>query len=125
MLTKLNTKPIGLTELIYQIKRELLSPEIEQRDPIPLFAVEEIEVEATILVKREAEGGIDIQVLSLKGSGSQEAGQTVRVTLKPLLSREQLISKLQKEAPELFEQVEQEALHTLRGGQERPMSWPA
>jgi hypothetical protein len=36
-------KPIGLTELIYQVKKELLSSESRRGDPVPLFAVEEIQ----------------------------------------------------------------------------------
>ena len=126
MSPTLSSKPIGLTELIYQVKRELLSSKDGQVDPLPLFAVDEIEVEATVSVSREAEGGLNIQVLSLGGGVGREDAQTVRVTLKPLRSREELIARLRERDPHLFDQIEEEALNTLKGSQQadRPMSWP-
>lgn len=121
-----NAKPIGLTELIYQVKRELLSPESRRGDPVPLFAVEEIELEVTVSVSREGEAGINIQVLSLGGGVSREEAQTVRVTLKPLRSREELIAELRQRDPQLFASMADESLKLLKGNQQtdRPMNWP-
>jgi len=119
-------KPIGLTELIYQVKRELLSPESRQGDPVPLFAVEEIQLEVAVSVSREGEAGINIQVLSLGGGVSWQDAQTVRVTLKPLRSREELIAELRQRDPQLFASMADGSLKLLKGNQptDRPMGWP-
>jgi hypothetical protein len=120
-------KPIGLTELIYQVKRELLSPENRRRDPVPLFAVDEIELEVAVTVSREGQAGINIQVFSVGGGASREDVQTVRVKLKPLRSREELIADLQQRDPQLFATMTEESLSLLKGGQAAgnpPMSWP-
>jgi len=122
----LDAKGIGLTELIYQVKKELLSPDSRRADPVPLFAVEEIELEIAVAVSREGEAGINIQVLSLGGGVSREDAQTVRVTLKPLQSREELIAELRQRDPQLFASMAEESLNLLKGAQQdnRPMSWP-
>lgn len=118
--------PIGLTELIYQVKKELLSPESRWGDPVPLFAVEEIQLEIAVSVSREGEAGINIQVLSLGGGVSRADAQTVRVTLRPLRSREELIAELRQRDPQLFASMAEESLNLLKGAQQadRPMSWP-
>jgi len=120
-------KPIGLAELIYQVKRELLSSESRKDDPIPLFAVDEIELEVAVSISREGQAGINIQVLNLSGGTSREDAQTVRVKLKPLRSREELIADLQQRDPHIFETMTEESLSLLKGGQtagKPPMSWP-
>lgn len=118
--------PIGLTELIYQVKKELLSSESRRGDPVPLFAVEEIQLEVAVSVSREGEAGINIQVLSLGGGVSRADAQTVRVTLRPLRSREELIAELRQRDPQLFASMAEESLNLLKGTQQadRPMSWP-
>ena len=127
MPAKDEPKSIGLTELIYQVKRELLSSESRQNDPVPLFAVDEIELEVAITVSREGQVGINIQVFSLGGGASRADAQTVRVKLKPLRTREELIADLQKRDPGLFDTMTEESLLLLlKGGQadKPPMSWP-
>ena len=91
-----SSKSIGLSELIYGVKRELLTPDSRVDDPVPLFGVEEIQVEVTVSVSRTGEGGINIQVLSLAAGASKEEAQTVRVILRPIYSREQLIAELSR-----------------------------
>jgi hypothetical protein len=126
MPPKDNPKPIGLVELIYQVKRELLNPDSRKDDPVPLFAVDEIELELAVSISREGQAGINIQVLNLSGGASREDAQTVRVKLKPLLSREELLAVLQKRNPGLFAAVTDESQALLKGGQPsgQPPSWP-
>ena len=52
--------------------------------------------------------------------------QTVRVKLKPLLSREELLAELRKRNPGLFAAVTDESQALLKGGQPtgQPPSWP-
>jgi hypothetical protein len=126
MSPKTDPKPIGLTELIYQVKRELLSSGSRQDDPVPLFAVDEIELEVAVTVSREGQAGINIQVLNVGGGASRADAQTVRVKLKPLRTREELIADLQKRDPHLFDTMTEESLNLLKGGQaaNSPLSWP-
>ncbi len=126
MSPKTERKPIGLTELIYQVKRELLSAESRQNDPVPLFAVDEIELELAVKVSREGQAGVNIQVLNVGGGASRENAQTVKVTLKPLRSREELIADLKARDPDVFTTMTEESLTLLKGGQvvKQSMSWP-
>lgn len=107
------TKSIGLAELINQVKRELLTPEKRRDDPVPLFAVDEIQLELTVSVNREIDGGINIQVLSLGGVTTNEKAQTARVTLKPLLSKEEIVADLRQSNPEVFEQMKRDSKRAL------------
>jgi len=126
MSPRTDPKPIGLTELIYQVKRELFSSGSRQDDPVPLFAVDEIELEVAVTVSREGQAGINIQVLNLGGGASRADAQTVRVKLKPLRTREELIADLRTRDPQLFDTMTEEALSLLKGGQaaNAPLSWP-
>ena len=110
-----NPKPIGLSELIYQVKRELLSAGSREDDPVPLFAVDEIEVEVAVSISREGQAGINIQVLNVVAAHPAKDAQTVRVKLKPLLSREELLAVLQKRNPGLFVVVADESQALLKG----------
>ncbi len=93
---------------------------------MPLFAVDEIELEVAVRISRDGQAGINIQVLNLGGGVSREDAQTVRVRLKPLLSREELIAVLRKRDPSLFEAVTDESQALLKGAEPsgQPPSWP-
>ena len=118
--------PVGLTELIHQVKRELLSPESRRDDPVPLFAIDEIQLEVAVSVSREGQAGINIQVLNVGGGLAREDAQTVRVTLRPLRTREELIAELKERDPQLFARMTEESLILLKGSRpsDRPPSWP-
>ena len=126
MPPKTDPKPIGLAELIFQVKRELLSPAICEADPAPLFAVDEIELELAVSVTREAETGINIQVLSIGGGLAHEDVQTVRVTLRPLRTREELLADLKARDPQRFAEMIEASQHLLKGikSPEDPPTWP-
>lgn len=92
---------IGLQDLIYQIKRELLAPNPAQRakDPDPLFFIEKVELEIAVKVQKERGGGFKVSVLSYgefnaSASTASERGHVVRVTLAPLLSKDSLLTDL-------------------------------
>jgi hypothetical protein len=120
------SSPIGLTDLIYQVKRELLSGDSHADDPVPLFAVEEIQVEVAVAVSRSGEGGINIQVFSIDAGVSKEDTQTVRVTLRPLRTGEEWISDLRTRDPKQYERIAEESEKILKGTESRdaPMHWP-
>ena len=79
---------IGLQELLYQVKKELLAQSPD--DPVPLFYVEGVDLELSITARKEAQAGVKIYVVDIGGGGSQEREQTVRVSLRPLYSREEM-----------------------------------
>lgn len=72
---------IGLQDLIYQVKRELLAPNAEQRasDPDPLFFIDQVELEIAVKAVKEGNGNIKLSVLSfaelnIGGSLKRSAG---------------------------------------------------
>jgi hypothetical protein len=79
---------IGLQELMYQVKKELLAPSPD--DPVPLFYVEGVQLELGITARKEGQAGIKLYVVDIGGGGGQERAQTVRVQLRPLYSREEI-----------------------------------
>jgi len=79
---------IGLQELLYQVKKELLAQSPD--DPVPLFYVEGVDLELGITARKEAQAGVKLYVLDIGGGGGQERAQTVRVSLRPLYSREEM-----------------------------------
>lgn len=122
-------KPIGLSEFIYQVKKDLLDKQFTADDPVPLFAIDQVEVEVGVMATREGsgglKGGINLSIIGLGGAEaelggkfSKENAQTVRVTLSPLLSKEQLLARM---PPEQRERVMQQAEEAIARGSEEPV----
>jgi hypothetical protein len=89
---------IGLQELLYQVKKELLAQSPD--DPVPLFYVEGVDLELGITARKEAQAGVKLYVVDIGGGGGQERAQTVRVSLRPLYSREEM-RRFVEQDPEL------------------------
>ncbi len=91
---------IGLQDLIYQVKHELMSPNAKERarDPYPLFFIEKIELEISVNVTHTSGGGIKLTVLDFAEIGGtksvdRERGHVVKVSLSPLQSRDTILKK--------------------------------
>lgn len=91
---------IGLQELIFQVKQELLAANPAQRakDPYPLFFIDKVDLEIAVKVNRTTSGGLKITVLgfaeaSAGKSMAHERGNVIKVSLSPLLTREQIIEE--------------------------------
>lgn len=91
---------IGLQELIFQVKQELLAPNPAQRakDPYPLFFIDRVELEIAVKASRSTSGGIKLSVLDFaEVSGGKEVtreqGHVVKVSLTPLLSKEDIVTQ--------------------------------
>ena len=89
------TQPIGLSELINQVKQELLTPPDKDGEP-PVFFVDSVELELQVTAKREGNAGVKIDVVSIGGGEaggalSQEKTHTVKVTLSPLFEKAKLV----------------------------------
>jgi hypothetical protein len=79
---------IGLQELVYQVKQELLAQSAE--DPVPLFYVAGVELELSVVARKEGQAGIKLYVVDVGGEYGREHSQTVRVSLQPLYTREEM-----------------------------------
>jgi hypothetical protein len=90
---------IGLQDLIYQVKGELLAlnPAQRAKDPYPLFFIDKVELEIAVKVSQTTDGGIKLTVLdfaeaSAGRSVGRERGHVVKVSLSPLLSRDVILA---------------------------------
>ena len=101
-------QPIGLKELISQIKRELLD---EQDSSQPLFAISGVDLTISFTVARKLNGGIDFKVVQAGADRSTTDVQTVKVTLEPLITIDEVRKKL---SPEQREQATKSTMRTFR-----------
>ena len=89
---------IGLQEFIEQIRKELLELSKSQD---PIFFVDKVELELSVKVTRQGNGQIQVTVLSfgagLSGSKGDERGHIVRISLSPLMSREDIYKEVVKD----------------------------
>ena len=109
MLEHKEPRPIGLSELIFRVKQDLLSKDHWEKDPEPLFTIDQIEMELGITVSREGEAGINIQVLSLGANVNRQDVQTVRVTLTPLIDKQTLLEDLLEHRPDLVQIIREKS----------------
>ncbi|MBK9091832.1 MAG: hypothetical protein IPM84_03470 [Anaerolineae bacterium] len=114
---------IGLQDLIFQVKQELLAPNPAQRakDSYPLFFIDRVELEIAVKVGRTASGGIKLTVLDFAEVSAgkpveKERGHVVRVSLSPLLSKENILTQALRD-PRVREMIEQTSVQGLvKGG---------
>ena len=99
---------IGLQELIYQVKRELLAPNPQERsrDPDPLFVIEKIDLEISVNVSKVKGGEIKLTVLDFATFGGSVSsgtnrGHVVKVSLTSLLSRDALLREIYEDPDKL------------------------
>jgi hypothetical protein len=96
------SEDVGLLDLIYQVKNELLARRpVEEAKGLPaLFWIDQIELELSVAVTREQGGTVKLSVLpvsaELAGSRAEERGHIVKVRLTPLFSREEMGSLLSR-----------------------------
>ncbi|KAB8320492.1 hypothetical protein SD81_002540 [Tolypothrix campylonemoides VB511288] len=118
---------IGLAELIEQVKRELLSTYLSNetssnKTDVPFFSVDSVELELQVTVKKEGKGGVKIYVLEVGGGASRDDVQKVKVTLSPLLKKEQLLGIYNKLYPERWQEFLKTSVEALTKGNEGNLS---
>ncbi|MDJ0680786.1 MAG: hypothetical protein QNJ18_13075 [Xenococcaceae cyanobacterium MO_167.B52] len=101
--------PIGLAELIEQVKQDLLKPPADSED-IPLLNVDSIELELQVTVQRENGGKIGFNLMSIiSGEAADKVSedniQKVKVTLSPLLDKQKLLALYLRNHPEKKEEI--------------------
>jgi hypothetical protein len=121
---------IGLTELLNQVKQELVAAStlatvkksadgtIQPTD-IPLFTYGNVELELQVTIKKEAGGGVKLYVFDLKGGGSRDDVQKIKVTLEPLFTKEQLLDILKENNPKFLNYVKQHAFYANTKGSDK------
>lgn len=109
-------KLIGLAELIQQVKQELLMPAPDKDKELPVFAVDSVELELQVTMRKDVKAGIKIYVLEMGGGTDRDDVQKVKVQLSPLLSKEQMVAYYQQRYPERWNDfVEQIATGATKG----------
>lgn len=112
----LEEKSIGLTELIQQVKQDLMSTALNQESEVPLFTVDAVELELQVTVKKDAKAGIKFYVVDIGGGASRDDVQKVKVSLSPLLDKAQLLSLYKKRFPEKWNEFLEKASDALTKG---------
>ncbi len=86
---------LGLTELIDQVKQDLLAQDMDSSVP-PLFSVDEINLELQVAVEKTQNAGINISVLQAGGGKNTLATQKIQVkTILENLARMAKAERLQ------------------------------
>lgn len=112
----MTNKSIGLSELIDQVRYELLEKP-DSADKTPLLSVEDVELDISVTVTKKGEGGLNIQVVALGAGVERTQVHTVRVRLLPLLSHEERLAEL-KTDPRWDKIVSQQKEALLKGLEE-------
>jgi hypothetical protein len=105
---------IGLAELVYRIKQELMQPEPDGAELPKLLMIEDVELEIQVGVSYEAKGGINVQVVQFGGGAKRNDTHTVRLKLQPVLSHDQRLAEMRRDPR--WEQWSKEIVeHTTKG----------
>ena len=115
MMPESNENLIGLAELIEQVKHELTHVDPDQKKEPPVFWVDAVELELQVTVKRDAKLGIKVYVLEAGGGASRDDMQKVKVSLTPLLSKEEIRKLYQEGFPEKVREVAVKSLDMMKG----------
>lgn len=97
------TESIELAEFIKKVKADLLTPPEENED-IPLLSVDSVELELQVAVQKEDGGKIGFNLSVLTGEAAdkinQQQIQKVKLTLSPLLNKQELRAAYLKRNPD-------------------------
>jgi hypothetical protein len=121
------TQTIGLAEYIEKVKQDLLNEQYLSKDKTALLAIEEIEIELTVVATKEGGGSGKVSFklgVPLTGEFGVEAGgegkltrenaQTLRVKLAPLITKEQILAKMTPAEKKTIEDIA--VKYIARGG---------
>lgn len=92
---------ISLADFIQQIKQDLAENQVED----PVFYIDGIEIEAQVVASKEENGnaGLKLSILNfavnagVASKSSQVQTQTLKISLSPIMSKEELKDKLSDE----------------------------
>jgi hypothetical protein len=107
---------VKLSELIHWVKKELLSDEARQRDPVPLFVIDEVTVEVNFVLSGEGEGVFDLKVVKAGAKVTEERVQKAIIRMKPLVSPEELSAEFARKQPKAKKKVLNDSVEVLLKG---------
>jgi len=105
--------PIGLTEFIDRLKRELMQEPADASSP-KLLMVEEVTLEIQCVASRAANAGINVYVVQVGGTAKRDDTHIVRVKLQPPLSHDERVQQLQRD-PRWSDYVAAAVEYTVKG----------
>lgn len=122
MTDKIET--IGLAEYIHRVKQDLMQEQyLRSEDEPPLFNIEEIEIELSVVATKEGGGGgkasfkLGVPMvgeagveLGSEGKYGKENMQTLRVKLGSLMTREEILAKM---SPDQRAKIEESAINII------------
>lgn len=112
-----NKGSISLADLIFWVKKELLSPRSLGRDPAPLFVIDEVTIEVNFVLKGSGKGGFDMVVVKAEGEVGEERIQKATVRLKPIIASEALSTRFAETYPQKMEEIVSRSIAVLFKGQ--------
>ena len=113
---------IGLSELIEQVKQELLSP-THSKSSLPILCVDSVELQLQVTVRREDKGSLKVNVVSvlngeMNDGVSRDDVHQVKVTLSPLFDKAQLVKWYKTLYPNEILPAVKSSLDSLMKGEE-------
>jgi hypothetical protein len=109
---------IGLAELIQKVKYELLNSDPAQQDEAPVLWVNAVELELQVTVKRDVKAGLKVYVFEGGGGASRDEVQKVKISLTPILTREEIRKIYQDKHPEKVREIFEKSLNMTKGNLE-------
>jgi hypothetical protein len=106
---------IGLAELIQQVKYELLNSDPAQQAEAPVLWVNAVELELQVTVKRDVKAGLKVYVFEGGGGASRDDVQKIKVSLTPILTREEIRKIYQEKHPEKVREIFEKSLSMTKG----------
>lgn len=111
-MKQFHNSTLGINELISRIKSDLLA---EQNQTQPdLFSIDEVTIELNFVVNGNIDSGFDIGVVTLGSQVSEERIQKITIKLTPLVTKDQLIERINSE-PEKSQEIAEASGHLIRG----------
>ncbi len=107
---------VKLNELIHWVKKELLSDEARDNDPVPLFVIDEVTVEVNFVLSGEGGTGFDLKIVKADAKVKEDRIQKAVVRMKPLVPYQELADEFSKRHPEIREKVVDDSVKVLLKG---------
>jgi hypothetical protein len=104
---------IGLTELIRRIKKDLLADN-NQNEP-DLFSIDEVTLEVNFVINGDIDSGFNFGIVSLGSQISEERVQKVTIKMTPLVSKSQLLDKINSNVQKSQKTIKASSEYLIRG----------
>lgn len=79
----MNDQNLGLSELLKQLRQDLLDAEANVPEGKGLLKVKNVELDLSVVTEKEGDGGIKVWVVSLNGKFDEKRTNGIKLTLEP------------------------------------------